>query len=81
MVGFGGSSTRSEIAGGILAIASPHPTHIGTDSAAFLLKANKLHHLIQQDKTPRNPGLSRLTETCGRSIGNMPKPKEPAPSG
>ena len=55
LLGFGGSFTRSEIVGGILAVASPHPTHIGTDSAAFLQKANMLHQLIQQNKVPKKP--------------------------
>ena len=40
--GFGGSSTRTELAAGILAISSDVPVHIGTDSAAFQRKANKL---------------------------------------
>ena len=55
LVGFGGSSTRTDIAGGTMATASPHPTHIGTDSAAFLQKANQMHHLIEQNKTPKRP--------------------------
>ena len=40
--GFGGSSTRSELGAGIVAIAADGPVHIGTDSAAFLRKAEAL---------------------------------------
>ena len=38
-----------------MAIASPHSAHIGTDSAAFLRKANTLHQLIEQGKAPKRP--------------------------
>ena len=51
--GFGGSSTRMEIAAAIIALASRQPVHMGTDSKAFMDKALKLHHLIEQDKQPR----------------------------
>ena len=40
--GLGGSSTRTEIAGAILALAAPEAVHIGTDSAAFRNKALRL---------------------------------------
>ena len=34
-----GSSTRAELAGGIVALLQPRPIHIGTDSEAFLTRA------------------------------------------
>ena len=37
-----GSSTRAEIAGGILHLLAPGPAHIGTDSQAFLSKAKQV---------------------------------------
>ena len=37
-----GSSTRAEIAGGILHLLAPGPAHIGTDSQAFHSKAKKV---------------------------------------
>ena len=40
--GFGGSSTRCEIAACILALAAPGPVHIGTDSKATMDKARIL---------------------------------------
>ena len=39
LAGFGGSSTRAEIAAGIVALQSSGPVHVGTDSQAFLTKA------------------------------------------
>ena len=53
--GYGGSSTRAEVAAGILALGSTCPTHIGTDSASFLAKATHIHHLILTNKAPRRP--------------------------
>ena len=48
-----GSSTRAEIAGGILHILAPGPAHIGTDSQAFLSKAKKV--LEAPCLAPRRP--------------------------
>ncbi len=38
--GFGGSSTRTELAAGIIAMSAHGPVHIGTDSMAFKQKAD-----------------------------------------
>ena len=40
--GYGGSSTRTELAAGILAISCSGPVHLGTDSAAFKEKADSI---------------------------------------
>ena len=47
--GYGGSSTRTELAAGIIAICADGPVHIGTDSAAFLAKATILLESIAYD--------------------------------
>lgn len=55
LVGFGGSSTRSEIAGGIIAIAADGPVHIGTDSQSFRDKATKLIDMVERGRKPKRP--------------------------
>ena len=47
--GLGGSSTRTEIAGAILALAAPGAVHIGTDSAAFRNKALRLLRNVRRE--------------------------------
>ena len=48
-----GSSTRAEIAGGILQLLAPGPAHIGTDSQAFLSQAKNV--LDAPCLAPRRP--------------------------
>ncbi len=49
--GYSGSSTRTELAAGIIAISANGPTHIGTDSQAFCDRANLiLWHLRRKSK-------------------------------
>ena len=57
LAGYGGSSTRMEPAAGIQALGSQHPAHIGTDSAAFMQKAIRVHGLIEAHQPPRRPWL------------------------
>ena len=51
----GGSSTRMELAAGIIARAAKGPVHLGTDSQAFMTKANWIHGMISQDLQPKRP--------------------------
>ena len=51
--GFAGSSTRTELAAGILAICSNAPMHLGSDSKAFVDKANVYIDMINKGKRPR----------------------------
>ena len=53
--GYGGSSTRMEIAGAIIGIAAKGAVHIGTDSSSFMRKAITLHHHINNHTTPKRP--------------------------
>ena len=55
LAGFGSSSTRAEIAAGIIAMAADGPIHIGTDSRAFLLKAQTIQKLVAASRPPRRP--------------------------
>ncbi len=52
--GFAGSSTRTELAAGILAISAHGPTHIGSDSEVFVNGANALLNNLRKgvDKQP-----------------------------
>ncbi len=53
--GYGGSSTRTELAAGILALMYNGPVHIGTDSSAFLMKARVLMQMVEAKKKPKRP--------------------------
>ena len=53
--GFGSSSTRDEIAAGIIALASSIPVNIGSDSQAFIDKGNAVIRLARQKMQPKKP--------------------------
>ncbi len=53
--GFGGSSTRTELCAGILALASDNPVNVGTDSKAFMDKARYVIDLVAKGQQPRRP--------------------------
>ena len=48
--GFGGSSTRTELAAAIVAIIANGPVHIGSDSQAFIDKASDILHKLRIGK-------------------------------
>ncbi len=53
--GMSGSSTRTELAAAIMAIAANGPIHLGTDSKAFMERANKvIQHIRKGSKRKRN---------------------------
>ncbi len=55
--GFGGSSTRTELAAAILAIAANGPIHLGTDSQAFLDRATRVIQDVRNNrKRPSHKG-------------------------
>ena len=51
--GFGGSSTRTELAAGIVAIAANGLVHIGSDSRAFVDRAKQLIAVIASGCDPQ----------------------------
>ena len=51
--GFAGSSTRTELAAAILAICSDGPIHIGSDSEAFVKKANLIIQMVAEQRKPK----------------------------
>ena len=55
LLGYGGSSTRLEIAGAIVTFAADGPIHLGTDSKSFLTKALAIHHHIHNHTMPKRP--------------------------
>jgi hypothetical protein len=50
--GYSGSSTRTEIAAGIIATCAHGPVHIGSDSKVFVDRANKLIEDIRLSRKP-----------------------------
>ena len=50
--GYGGSSTRTELAAGIIALCAHGPVHIGSDSEAFVNTANDILHKIHHNTKP-----------------------------
>ena len=55
LTGYGGSSTRMELAASIIAISADDPAHVGTDSKAFCEKAQYVHQLANERRGPRRP--------------------------
>ena len=55
MNGYGGSSTRLEIAGAIIGMAADGAMHLGTDSSSFLTKTHTIHNHIRQHTLPKRP--------------------------
>ncbi len=55
LAGHGGSSTRAEIAAGILACQAKRAVNIGSDSQAFVTKANEVAEMVKRGKGPRRP--------------------------
>ena len=53
--GYGGSSTRAELAAGIVALASDRPVHLGSDSQAFLMKAKAVQAMVVDKQQPKRP--------------------------
>jgi ribonuclease HI len=49
--GYSGSSTRTELAAAILAISSHGPIHLGSDSFAFVTKANSILDDVREGRT------------------------------
>ena len=55
LAGFGGFSTRAELAAGIVTISADRAVHLGTDSQAFLDKAHYVLDLCRRGKQPKKP--------------------------
>ena len=53
--GYGGSSTRTELAAGIIAVCAHGPVHIGSDSKAFVDTANVILQDITKGRKPHKP--------------------------
>ncbi len=51
--GYTGSSTRTELAAAIIAIAANGPVHIGTDSQAFMDRAHIIMHRIRKRRSKK----------------------------
>ena len=55
IVGMGGSSTRAEIAAGIIAMAADTEVHMGTDSKLFMDRAKVILQMIKDERMPKRP--------------------------
>ena len=55
IAGMGGSSTRAEIAAGIIAMAADCEVHMGTDSKAFMDRAKIILQMIKEQRKPKRP--------------------------
>ena len=53
--GYAGSSTRTELAAGIIGLSAHGPVHIGSDSRAFVDTANKYINLINRKARIKKP--------------------------
>ena len=55
IAGVGGSSTRAEIAAGIIAMAADIEVHMGTDSNSFMDRAIIIRQMIKDQRKPKRP--------------------------
>ena len=53
--GYAGTSTRTELAAGILALMAHGPIHLASDSKAFVDRANKYLSMLRKRKQPKRP--------------------------
>ena len=51
--GYGGSSTRTELAAGLIGLRAQGPVHIGSDSKAFVNKATELVGILSKGGNPQ----------------------------
>ena len=77
IVGFGGSSTRAEIAAGIIAMASHDEVHMGTDSQSFLTRARVSLNMIENKQTPKRPWSTQKDGDLWHTFCDMAKQKGP----
>ena len=69
MAGFRTSSTRNELAGGILALLVPSPVHIASDSRGFFEKANYLIGAAELWILSYGTEIHSCRNPCGRVWG------------
>ena len=74
--GYGGSSTRTELAAGIIAICAHGPVHIGSDSEAFVNTANSVLCTIRNNKKPDRSWKLISDVTCGNTFTELPCKKD-----
>ena len=55
IAGMGGSSTRAEIAAGIIAMAADIEVHMGTDSKSFMDRAMIILQMMKDQRKPKRP--------------------------
>ena len=77
--GFGGRSTRTELAAGLIAISAHGPVHIGSDSRAFVDTANNILKDLTQNKNRIRCKPWKLVsgEDLWSTSTLLPKPRDP----
>ena len=74
--GYAGSSTRTELAAGILAICSHGPVHLASDSESFVNRANEEFLAMRGLALPTGfAGTPHLMGTCGIISRRLSWPK------
>ena len=69
LAGFGTSSTRNELAAGILGLMLPRAVHIGSDSKAFVDKANSLKRAARHWNVTFGTQYHSTRNPCGKPWG------------
>ena len=71
VTGMGGSSTRAEFAAGIIAMAADREIHMGTDSKAFMDRANIVLQMIKDQRKPKRPWSNQKDGDLWRFFSEM----------
>ena len=73
----GGSSTRAEIAAGIIAMAADIEVHMGTDSKAFMDRAIVILQMMKDQRKPKRPWSTQKDGDFWQVFCEMAKQKGP----
>ncbi len=80
LAGHGGSSTRAEIAAGIIACQCMGAVSVGSDSQAFVSRASAIAKMVKNGKEPRRPWSTQKNGDLWQVFHNTLKMKGPTPS-
>ncbi len=78
--GFHGSSTRTELSAGILAISGSPAVHLGTGCQAFQVKAERILDDIRHGRRQRKPWKIQKDGDLWQHFYLRPRRKDPKPS-
>ena len=77
IAGMGGSSTRAEIAAGIIAMAADIEVHMGTDRQSCMNRAKVILQMIKDERKPKRPWSTQKDCDVWETVCEMAEQKGP----